>query len=69
MQIVERRVKEIETEHSIKYLNNMYKMKEQLSTFEQRKTTLEGKINSLSASVDKKLSYNKAHILDSIDKQ
>jgi len=30
MQIVEKKSKEIETEHTLKYLNNMYKMKETL---------------------------------------
>ena len=69
MQIVEKRTKEIETEHTLKYLNNMYKMKEMLTQFESRKSTLEGKMEALAASVDKKLSFNKAHILDSVDKQ
>jgi len=44
-------------------------MKEKLGSFEQRKNTLESKLEALSAAIDKKLSYNKTKILDSVEQQ
>lgn len=40
MFIVDQRTKDIQTNLNLEYLNNMYKMKEKLGGFEQRKITL-----------------------------
>jgi len=40
MFIVDQRTKDIQTNLNLEYLNNMYKMKEKLAGFEQRKITL-----------------------------
>ena len=47
----------------------MYKMKERLATFEQRKFALQSKLAALSAAIDKKLTFNKQNMLESIQKQ
>ena len=44
-------------------------MKEKLSNFEHRKTTLQSKMVMLSAAIDKKLSHSKVNMLEKIDKQ
>ena len=59
MHQAEKRTQEIRTHINLDYLNSIYTMKEKLTTFEQRKATLQSKIAVLSATVDKKLSYNK----------
>ena len=65
---VDKKSKDIQTQLNLEYLNNMYKMKEQLANFEQRKITLQSKLVALSAQVDKKLTFNKQQMLDKIDK-
>ena len=47
----------------------MYKMKEKLAGFEQRKISLQSKLVALSAAIDTKLSYNKQNMLERIDRQ
>lgn len=42
-------------------------MKEKLTEFEQRKIDLESKLQALSASVDKKLSYNMQYLNENVD--
>ena len=69
MFIVDQRTKDIQTNLNLEYLNNMYKMKEKLAGFEQRKITLQSKLVALSAAIDQKLSYNKQHMLEKIDRQ
>lgn len=44
-------------------------MKETLSTFEQRKVKLESKLVALNAQVDKKITFNKAKMADSVETQ
>ena len=44
-------------------------MKETLSTFESRKTNLETKLVALDASVEKKISFNKAKMADAVEDQ
>jgi len=67
--MVELKTKAIEEAHTVNYMNNMYQMKETLSTFEQRKITLEPKLTALNASVDKKISFNKAKMADNVEDQ
>lgn len=69
MFIVDQRTKDIQTNLNLEYLNNMYKMKEKLAGFEQRKTTLQSKLVALSAAIDQKLSYNKQNMLEKIERQ
>ena len=47
----------------------MYKMKERLSNFEQRKLALQSKLSALSAAIDTKLTYNKSQMLDKIENE
>jgi hypothetical protein len=44
-------------------------MKETLSTFESRKTTLESKLVALNAQVEKKIGFNKAKMADDVEDQ
>ena len=69
MSMVELKTKAIEEAHTMNYMNNMYQMKETLSTFETRKTALESKLVALNASVEKKISFNKSKMADAVEDQ
>lgn len=69
MAIADQKIKEMQAKHNLKYLNKMYKMKEKIAEFEQRKTKLESRLAALNASIDKRLSHKKSEIFETIDEQ
>ena len=69
MKMIDNKTKEIQSAHKLTYLNNIYKMKEQLTTFENRKATLADKIAQLAQDVDRNLSHTKRNMLESCDVQ
>lgn len=69
MAIADQKIKEMQAKHNLKYLNKMYKMKEKISEFEQRKNKLDSKLTALTASIDKRLSHKKSEIFESVDQQ
>lgn len=69
MQIVDNKSQQIESDHTLNYLNHIYAMKEQLTQFDMTKTQLQSKLVILSALVEKKLVTKKTEILDNIETQ
>ena len=69
MQQVEAMTKDIHKELTLKYLNNIYLMKEKITQFETRKENLNRKLDNLSNNVDIKISKNQRQLLDQVDIQ
>ena len=58
MVLVDEKTQDINKQLTLKYLNNMYQMREKLAQFETRKEALIEKLGGLSENVEKKLGDN-----------
>ena len=69
MVLVDEKTQDINKQLTLKYLNNMYQMREKLAQFETRKEALIEKLGGLSENVEKKLGDNQRILLDQVENQ